>query len=206
MSQQHVTMHTYGPEQATVARGIATTLNRIDGHQVDELNQMVERTGEAVILIQGYLTYRIEDMREQLKGRGTTPFVQKVSNRGMQIIRSCDDFTKALEPFINTDERKKAHLWFSDIIYNALDSLLADMHRDYPEPTAQVVRRAKLRYHDPYPAHVKECTAAFEDGYCKGYIDAMEDFIREVAALADNPNIQVHVRLEDGKIKLTPAS
>ena len=106
---RHITMKAYGPEQAAVARGIATTLNRIDGKEVDELNHFVERTGEAVILVQGYLTYRIEEMREALKGRGTTPFVQKVSNRCNQIIRSCDDFAKALEPFINTEERKKAH-------------------------------------------------------------------------------------------------
>ena len=42
---RHITMKAYGPEQAAVARGIATTLNRIDGKEVDELNHFVERTG-----------------------------------------------------------------------------------------------------------------------------------------------------------------
>ena len=60
-----------------------------------------------------------------------------------------------------------------------------DLRRDWP------IRRAKLRYHDPYPTDVKERTAAFEDGYCKGYTDAMDDVMREVAELSDEELAQL---------------
>ena len=77
------------------------------------------------------------------------------------------------------------------------------MHRDEPEATLQVTRRAKLRYHDPYPEHVKECTAAFEDGYTKGYTDAMADFIKEVAKLGETSE-NLTFGIVDGKININP--
>ena len=192
------------PQQASVARTIASVLNRSDERHIDELNHLVERIGETVILISAYLAYRLDDMRSELNGMNSA-FTQRLANRTTTVIRERDNLERVLRTYIQGDEKRQAYGYFSEIVFQHIDSLLDDMHRDYPEPTAQVMRRAKLRYHDPYPAHVKECTAAFEDGYCKGYIDAMDDFIREVAALADNPNIQVNVRMQDGKIKITPA-
>lgn len=63
-------------------------------------------------------------------------------------------------------------------------------------------RRAKLRYHDPYPDHVKERTEAFEDGYTKGYVDAMDDFMRELANLSEAEDQKLVVDITDGKVKI----
>ena len=142
-------------------------------------------------------------MVETLQGMSGSAFTMKLRNRANGIVRACDEFNATIEPYIQGEEKHKAYLWFSDIISNALDSLFDDMHRDEPDATLQVMRRAKLRYHDPYPEHVKECTAAFEDGYCKGYTDAMADFITEVAKLGETSE-NLTVGIVDGKINIKP--
>jgi hypothetical protein len=77
------------------------------------------------------------------------------------------------------------------------------MHRDEPEATYNVRRRAKLRCHEPFPTDVKERTAAFEDGYVKGYTDAMDDVMREVAELSDDNDTMLSVTIgDDGKINI----
>lgn len=180
--------------QMAVLRAVGREFDRVNNH-------LMERTGEIVLLISGYLAYRIETMVERLDGN--TPFSMRLRNRGNGIIKACDEFAKTIEPYIDGEEKHKAYLWFSDIISNALDSLFDDMHRDEPEATLQVTRRAKLRYHDPYMTDVKERTAAFEDGYCKGFMDAMGDFMKTVAELGETHE-KLTVGIINDKITIKP--
>ena len=200
MSRQH---RNNSPEaRIAVMKAVAKTVDAAESVRGSAMNHLVERTGEAIILLSGYISCRIEVMMDGIEG--TSPFVQRLRNRSNNIVRACDEFARAFEPYIKGDEKKKAYLWFSDVISNALDSLFDDMHRDEPDATMQVRRRAKLRYHDPYPEHVKECTYAFEDGYTKGYTDAMADFIKEVAKLGDGTDRNLSVGIVDGKITIKP--
>jgi hypothetical protein len=186
-----------------VARGVVKTLKQADSNRGLVLDHRVERTGEAVMFLSNYIAYRIDMMNDMLKGEQPSAFVNKLRNRSAALNRACEDLRRTIEPYIKGDDRKQAYMWFTDIVTNALDSLLEDMHRDLPEPTKQVIRRAKLRYHDPYPTDVKERTAAFEDGYCKGYTDAMDDVMREVAELSDDNDTMLSVTIgDDGKINI----
>ena len=108
------------------------------------------------------------------------------------------------EPYIKENKKQDAYMAFSDAIQNALDSFFDDMHRDEPEATLQVQRRAKLRYHDPYSEHVKECTMAFEDGYCKGYTDCVRDVQRELIKLKDVGDAQAVINIVDGQVEISP--
>lgn len=192
------------PEEVGLIKTTAKVLNQYDAKRGDKMDFSVQRTGEAIILLSSYIVYRIETMMDTLDGETPSAFVQKLRNRSNGIVRACDEFHKTIEPYIQGEEKQKAYLWFSDIISNALDSLFDDMHTDEPETTMQIRRRAKLRYHDPYPDHVKERTEAFEDGYGKGYTDAMADFIKEVAKLGDGTDKDLTVGIVDGKITIKP--
>ena len=185
--------------QIHVLRTVAKTLTVADSAKCVVMNHLVERTGEAVILLSNYISYRIDLMLDGVDGN--SPFVMKLRNRSNTVIRACDDFAKVLEPYIEGEMKKKAYMFFSDAVQNALDSLFDDMHRDEPEATAQIRRRAKLRYHDPYPTDIKERTEAFEDGYTKGYTDAMDDFMRELAALGETDQKLV-VDVTDRKVNI----
>lgn len=191
-------------QQVAVIKTVAKGLNKADTDQGKVMDHRVQRTGEAIFILSGYIAYRIDLMMDVLKGETPSAFVNKLRNRSAGIVRACDEFHKTIEPYIEGDEKHKAYLWFSDIITNALDSLFEDMHQDEPEASAQIRRRAKLRYHDPYPTDVKERTEAFEDGYTKGYGDAMCDFVKEVAKLSDGPNSNLSVGIVDGKITIKP--
>lgn len=168
----------------------------------DRMNHLVERTGECLLLLSGYMAYRVEIMKDGIDGN--SPFVMKLRNKTAGILRACDDFLQVIEPLIKPgDDAKEAYIYFNEVITQSLDSLFDDIHRDFDEPQLSITRRAKLRYHDPYPTAIKECTAAFEDGYCKGYTDAMDDFVREVANLADDTDTMLSVTIgDDGKINI----
>lgn len=202
MSRDQVTLHKNA--QISVMRTVAKTLKASDTVYGMKLDHKVQRTGEAVLFLSSYIAYRIELINDMLKGEQPSAFVNKLRNRSNGVVRSCDELAKTIEPYIEGEERQKAYGWFSDIITNALDSLLEDIHREEDEPTTQIVRRAKLRYHDPYPEHVKECTEAFEDGYTKGYTDAMTDFVKEVAKLGTGTDKDLSVGIVDGKITIKP--
>ena len=199
MSRNHQQIDKLGGAIA-VRKAVATSLSVRDAVRVPEMNHFVERTGEAVILLSGYLSYRLERMSENIESG--SPFVNKLRNRTVTIIRACDEFAKVMEPYIEGEEKRKAYGYFSDAIYAALDSFFDDMHRDEPEATMQVRRRAKLRYHDPYSNDVKERTGAFEDGFVKGYTDAMDDFMRELANLSEAEDQKLVVDITDGKVKI----
>lgn len=186
-----------------VMRSVAKTLTDSDRGMGAVLNRTVELTGEAILLLANYIAYRADLMNDALKGEQPSAFTNRLRNRTTTILRATDDFAKAFDPMVKSLGRMDGYMAFSDIVQSSLDSFFEDLHRQEPEATLQVVHRAKLRYHDPYPTAIKECTAAFEDGYCKGYTDAMDDFVREVANLADDTDTMLSVTIgDDGKINI----
>lgn len=158
---------------AAVARAVGKTLTKQVIAKSDEVSLTTRKTGEALLLLTNYIAYRLDILKDDIGDRTPTPFVVKLSNRTNGINRACEEFLKTIEPYMTGPEIKERYSWFSEVIFQQLDSLFDDMHRDYQDPTMEVKRRAKLRYHDPYMTDVKERTAAFEDGYCKGFMDAM---------------------------------
>lgn len=185
-----------------VMKAVAQQLTANDIAIGSAMNHLVERTGESIILLVGYITYRMEQMNDGIEG--TSPFVQKLRNRSNQVVRSCEDFLKVLEPYIKDNKKEADYMTLSDAVQNALDSFFDGMHIDEPETTAQVKRRAKLRYHDPYKEHVKECTEAFEDGYEKGYTDCVRDVQRELIKLKDVGDAQAVINIVDGQVDISP--
>ena len=186
-----------------IVKGVARAFVDADNKRRDALDHRVQRTGEAIVILSSYIAYRIDLMNDALKDESVVPFVNKLRNRSNGIVRACDEFAKTIEPYIEGEEKHKAYGYFSDIITQCLDSLFEDMHRDEPEATYNVRRRAKLRCHDPYMTNVKERTEAFEDGYVKGYTDAMDDFMREVANISEGEDKLLAVTIGDeGKINI----
>lgn len=184
------------PQQYAVRKTIARTLNKKVDKEAIVMDFMVSRTAEAFILMVSYIAYRTDLMQHVIEG--STPFVNKLRNRVNQVVRSCDEFIKVMEPFIGEDKRKD-YVFFSDVVFTALDSLLDDMHREPDTVPPETVRRAKLRYHDPYREHVRECTAAFEDGYCKGYTDCVDDIKRELIRIESLGDGECRIDIEGGK-------
>lgn len=188
----------------SVKRSVADGLTSADRSKGMMLNRTVELTGEAILLLANYIAYRADLMNDALKGEQPSAFTNRLRNRTTTILRATDDFAKIFDPMVKSLGRMDGYMAFSDIVQSSLDSFFEDLHRQEPEATMQVVRRAKLRYRDPYPTAIKECTAAFEDGYCKGYTDAMDDFMREVAKLSDNTDTMLNVTIgDDGKINIS---
>lgn len=188
---------------AAVARAVGKTLTKQVIAKADEVSLTTSRTGEALLLLTNYIAYRLDILKDDIGDRTPTPFVVKLSNRTNGINRACEEFLKTIEPYMTGPEIKERYSWFSEVIFQQLDSLFDDMHRDYQDPTMEVKRRAKLRYHDPYMTDVKERTAAFEDGYCKGFMDAMGDFMTTVAQLGET-NEKLTVGIVGGKITVEP--
>ncbi|MBR5186609.1 MAG: hypothetical protein IKW19_09965 [Akkermansia sp.] len=167
------------------------------------LNRTVELTGEAILLLANYIAYRADLMNDALKDEQPSAFTNRLRNRTTTILRATDDFAKIFDPMVKSLGRMDSYMAFSDIVQSSLDSFFEDLHRQEPEATLQVVRRAKLRYHDPYPTAVKECTAAFEDGYCKGFMDAMGDFMKTVEELGETHE-KLTVGIINDKITFKP--
>lgn len=204
MSRSHQ-YNSVDPVKAATAivRGVAGTFIATDNARRQVIDHRVQRAGEAIAILGSYIAYRIDIMNDILKDEKVVPFVQKLRNRSNGITRACEEFAKTIEPYIEGEEKHKAYGYFSEIITQGLDSLFEDMHRDEPEATYNVRRRAKLRCHEPFPTDVKERTAAFEDGYCKGYTDAMDDFMKEVANISEGEDKLLSVTIgEEGKITI----
>lgn len=164
--------HHSNNRQLTQEQGVAVaSFNQVENfmrRDADRMNHLVERTGECILILSGYIAYRIEMMIDGIDGN--SPFVMRLRNRSNQIIRACDDFVSVFEPHIKKgEEYKEAYSFFSEAVTQSLDALFDDLHRDYADPSLALTRRAKLRYHDPYMTDVKERQAAFEDGFCKGF-------------------------------------
>lgn len=188
---------------SAVKRSVANGLTNADRSKGMMLNRTVELTGEAILLLANYIAYRADLMNDALKDEQPSAFTNRLRNRTTTILRATDDFAKIFDPMIKSLGRMDGYMAFSDIVQSSLDSFFEDLHRQEPEATMQVIRRAKLRYRDPYPTAIKECTAAFEDGYCKGYTDAMDDFIKEVANVSEDEDKLLSVTIgDDGKINI----
>lgn len=194
--------HNTNAEMAVV-RTVAKTLQANVNAQADAVSLTTSRTAEALLLLANYIAYRIDLLNDHIAGRTPTQFVVKMRNRANGVTRACDEFLKTIEPHMTGPNIQERYSWFSEVIFQALDSLFDDMHRDEDTPTLQVMRLAKLRYHDPYMTDVKERTAAFEDGYCKGFMDAMGDFMKTVAELGET-NEKLTVGIVNDKITIKP--
>lgn len=195
-NNDHLSMH-----QGTAMTSFNAVVD-VFRRDADRMNHLVERTGECLLLLSGYMAYRVEIMKDGIDGN--SPFVMKLRNKTAGILRACDDFLQVIEPLIKPgDDAKEAYIYFNEAITQSLDSLFDDIHRDFDDPPLSITRRAKLRYHDPYKTDVKERTAAFEDGYCKGFMDAMDDFMKTVADLGET-NEKLAVGVVDGKITIKP--
>lgn len=187
----------------SVMRSVADGLTHADRSKGMTLNRTVELTGEAILLLANYIAYRADLMNDALKDEQPSAFTNRLRNRTTTILRATDDFAKIFDPMVKSLGRMDSYMAFSDIVQSSLDSFFEDLHRQEPEATLQVVRRAKLRYHDPYPTAVKECTAAFEDGYQKGFMDAMGDFMKTVEELGET-NEKLTVGIINDKITVKP--
>ena len=187
----------------SVMRSVANGLTHADRSKGMTLNRTVELTGEAILLLANYIAYRADLMNDALKDEQPSAFTNRLRNRTTTILRATDDFAKIFDPMVKSLGRMDSYMVFSDIVQSSLDSFFEDLHRQEPEATLQVVRRAKLRYHDPYPTAVKECVAAFEDGYCKGFMDAMGDFMKTVEELGETHE-KLTVGIINDKITVKP--
>lgn len=187
----------------SVMRSVADGLTHADRSKGMTLNRTVELTGEAILLLANYIAYRADLMNDALKDEQPSAFTNRLRNRTTTILRATDDFAKIFDPMVKSLGRMDSYMAFSDIVQSSLDSFFEDLHRQEPEATLQVVRRAKLRYHDPYPTAVKECVSAFEDGYCKGFMDAMGDFMKTVEELGET-NEKLTVGIINDKITVKP--
>ena len=186
-----------------VAKAVGSALQVQVNAKADAVSLTTSRCGEAMLLLGNYMAYRIDILNDEIGNRTPTQFVQKLRNRVNGITRACDELIKTLVPHMTGPEIQERYSWFSEVVFRALDSLFEDMHRDEQAPTLQVQRRAKLRYHDPYMTDVKERTAAFEDGYCKGFMDAMGDFMKTVQELGET-NEKLTVGIINDKITIEP--
>ena len=178
----------------------ATTLMNVAHQYCHDQNNLMERTAEVVTFMTGYLVNRMETLAEGLDNN--TPFSMRLKNRTNHIVKSCEEFLAAMEPYIKGEDKRQAYLEVVDIVFPMLDRLFDDIHRDEKNPSMKLVRRAKLRYHDPYREHVAEQTAAFEDGYCKGYKDCVADIHRELAAIKDDGDTQAVIDIVDGQVNI----
>ena len=199
MSRQHRNINA----DIAVVHAIGDTLKAQVYAQSDAVSFTTSRTAEALLLLANYVDYRIDLLNDHIGDRTPTQFVVKLRNRANGVTTACREFYKTIEPHMTGPDIQERYSRFSEVVFQALDSLFDDMHRDGQDPTLQVMRRAKLRYHDPYMTDVKERTAAFEDGYCKGFMDAMGDFMKTVADLGET-NEKLTVGVVDGKININP--
>ena len=186
-----------------VAKAVGSALQQQVNAKADAVSLTTSRTGEIALLLCNYLAYRLDILNDEIGERTPTQFVVKLRNRVNGVARACDELVRTLEPHMTGPDISERYSWFSEVVFQALDSLFDDMHRDEKDPTIQVQRRAKLRYHDPYMTDVKERTAAFEDGYCKGFMDAMGDFMKTVEELGET-NEKLTVGIINDKITVKP--
>ena len=186
-----------------VAKAVGSALQKQVNAKADAVSLTTSRTGEIALLLGNYIAYRLDILNDEIGERTPTQFVVKLRNRANGVTTACNAFFKTIEPYMTGDDIQERYSWFSEVIFQALDSLFDDMHRDEQDPTLQVQRRATLRYHDPYMTDVKERTAAFEDGYCKGFMDAMGDFVRTVEELGET-NEKLTVGVVDGQVTIKP--
>lgn len=166
-------------------------------------NRLMEHTAQVALPLISYVNSKIEDMVERLDEN--TPFSMKLRNRGNQAIRACEEFIKTFEGLL-ADGGMNAFGEMTDTLFPCLDSWFEVARTGLDvNPPSEVIRRAKLRYHDPFPTAVKECTASFEDGYEKGYCDCVGDVTKELVKLTEQDIDQAKITIRDGRVKIEAA-
>ncbi len=172
----------------------------------DRNNHLMESTAQILLPLISYCMQKLEVMKERLdEDNANTPFSMKLRNRGGRALAACNEFIETFEGLL-IEGGMKAFGLLTDSLFPSLDNYFKtiEFHQD-ANPTSQVSRRAKLRYHDPYPEHVKECTAAFEDGYEKGYCDCVRDIHIELAKLKDAGDAKAIINIAKGMVEITKA-
>lgn len=171
--------------------------------QFDEKNdRLMLLTAQTVLPLIGYIVTKIEDMDEKLDYNNW--FSMKLKNKSNHAIKACEEFIGTFEEFI--DEKKMGgYGLMTDILYPCLDSWFDTLVKQKDvNPPSEVVRRAKLRYHDPYKAMVRERQESFEDGYEKGYCDCVRDVQRELIKLQDIGDAQAVINITNGMVEIAP--
>ena len=169
-------------------------------HYETKNNGLMEHTAQVALPLISYVNGKIEDMVERLDEN--TPFSMKLRNRGNQAIRACEEFIKTFEGLL-ADGGMNAFGEMTDTLFPCLDSWfeVARTGRDV-NPPSDVIRRAKLRYHDPYVAQIRECQESFEDGYEKGYCDCVGDVTKEIVKLTEQDIDQARIIIREGRVKI----
>lgn len=164
-------------------------------------NRLMSVTALTVLPLIGYIVGKIEDMDAKLDNNNS--FSMKLKNKSNNAIRACDEFIKTFEDLIVSNKDGYGHM--TDMLYPCLDSWFDTLvaQKDVA-PSSEVIRRAKLRYHDPFVAKVKECQNAFEDGYEKGYCDCVNDVTKELAKLVQQDIETAVIKIDGGKVNIEP--
>lgn len=165
-------------------------------------NKLMEHTAQTVLPLISYVNNSIENMVEHLDEN--TAFSQRLRNRGNHAIKACEEFIEVFEGLV-VEGGMDAFAEMCEILFPCLDSWFGTviLGKDV-NPTLEVTRRAKLRYHEPYKTAVKEQTAAFEDGYTKGYCDCVNDVTKELAKLVQQDIETAVIKIDGGKVNIEP--
>lgn len=158
-------------------------------------NGLMEHTATVFLPLVTYLRMKMEDMIDGLDGN--TPFSLKLRNKGNHVLSEAEDFIKCFEDLIPTAKGREAYMNMFDGLYPLLDGWFQNLAYDpADEPKREVIRRSKMRYRDPYKISVKECNAAFEDGYIKGWYDSLDKLIQK---LEDKNDGEVQVNIDKNR-------
>lgn len=169
----------------------------------DSHNRVMERTAQVIIPLVSYINNKVEDMVDALDGNNSS-FSMKVRNKANGVIRACEEYIDVFEGLL-IEGGMKAFGEMTDILYPCLDSWFDTITQAKDvNPTLEVRRRAKLRYHDPFVAKIKECQESFEDGYEKGYCDCVNDVTKELAKLVQQDIETAVIKIDNGKVNIEP--
>jgi hypothetical protein len=184
------------PQQLEVLKAVCRNFD--DSH-----NRVMERTASIIIPLVSYAMQQVEDANQALDGINT-PFWLKVRNDLNGIYRACEKYTTDFEGLL-VEGGMQAFGEMTDSLFPCLDSWFDVITKGKDvNPSLEVRRRAKLRYHDPYVAKIKECQNAFEDGYEKGYCDCVNDVTKELAKLVQQDIETAVINIENGKVNIEP--
>ena len=169
----------------------------------DSHNRVMERTAQVIIPLVSYINNKVEDMVDALDGNNSS-FSMKVRNKANGVIRACEEYIDVFEGLL-IEGGMKAFGEMTDILYPCLDSWFDTITQAKDvNPTLEVRRRAKLRYHDPFVAKIKECQESFEDGYEKGYCACVNDVTKELAKLVQQDIETAVIKIDNGKVNIEP--
>lgn len=148
----------------------------------DEQNTVMWTTAAIFLLLSSYMMEKMETFVSSVKVY--TRFAMRCRNLGNHIVQACKAFTKAFEDELpNTNQRLK-YVDMQQGFNDALDSWfkeLSEYDADNPKQyKLDLRRRSKLKYRETPKVAVRECNEYFEDGYCKGWTDAVNELLRRL--------------------------